>query len=150
MSSSRRREIRQAVARILEQRGCLCTICGDRPVEDEIADAIGEIFARKREKPKTNNELLGLARALAVVCVIDFSSNREKLFAEAKRLAQAEPRPTAEAIRATYGSGGAWYSADWRGKQGQPPTLGQVRLTWAKLAGTVHYSGQPVVIQVGQ
>ena len=87
---------------------------------------------QKAAKPPAAN-LYPLARALSEVCSIDLEANKGKLFAEAKRLSKATPPPTYDLIAEHYRRGGAWYTQDWRGKRGDRPQLGQVRLTWAQI-----------------
>jgi len=132
--TTKRRELRQVIQDRLDGYGVLCTIAHETPLCDALADAALALLTVKRKprkKPAVN--LLPIAQALAKVCIIDFASNSAKLFAEAKRLSKATPLPTRELILAHYATGKTWYNDDWRGKKGNVPTLGQVRLTWAKL-----------------
>lgn len=82
-------------------------------------------------KPSQQTPMFNIAAALAEVCRMDLNMNRPQLLREAKLL-QKEPAE----IRRLYGPGGAWYTSDFRGKIGSPPTPAQVRQTWNKLATT--------------
>jgi hypothetical protein len=70
-----------------------------------------------------------IARALSKVTGLDFEKNKSRLFGEAKKF---KPEEEAQIIR-DYSSTGSWYSCDWRGMKGQPPSLSQVRETWGNL-----------------
>ena len=108
----------------------------DEPFCDALADAVIAVLVKPRKNPqppKQNREMYHLARAIAKVCKIDYEANKGRLFAEAKRLAKADPKPTPELVYLHYGPGKTWYQRDWRGRKGNLPTLGQVRLTWTQM-----------------
>ena len=135
MGTTRRKALRQRIQDTLDSYGVLCTLSNEKPLSDALADAILKIYAKPRTRKKPDADLYKIARSLATVCLIDFESNKDKLFAEARRLTKATPMPTTTLVIKHYNRGGTWYREDWRGKGGQAPTLGQVRLTWAKLVG---------------
>lgn len=135
--TTKRRELRKVIQGILDSYGTLCTIMQDKPLCDTLSDgALAVLTAKRKPRKAATTNLHPIARALSTVCIIDFDANRGKLFAEAKRLSKATPPPTRELILAHYAKGKTWYNDDWRGKKGNAPTLGQVRLTWAKLVTT--------------
>lgn len=150
-----RREIRKAIAGVLDQYSVLCP----PEVADRIADAVMPIVKRRQEKKDHQAELRDLAEALATVCAMDLRANNSLLFAEAKRLSQATPEPTPELIKKHYGTPEDnsrlpnWYLDDWRGKQGQLPMPAAIRLTWTRLVGGVGllHNGigpRPTVVEV--
>ena len=101
--------------------------------------------AQKRGNNSPSGEnFYPLAAALAEVSRTSLEANRERIFSEAKRLAK-DPTVTPERIKSDYGAGGAWYSLDWRGKQGQPPSITDVRATW----GRYHVEAAAVVSHDG-
>lgn len=62
-----------------------------------------------------------LVQALGEVTGMDPHLNRVRLVRNAQNLLQNGYN--ASVIRASFGSGGAWYTQDWRGKKGETPTL---------------------------
>jgi hypothetical protein len=68
--------------------------------------------------------------ALATVCELDAKLHRSKLAAFGKRLLAADYTP--EQVLSAYGPSSWWSHQDWRGKQGQTPTLEQVEATIAQ------------------
>ncbi len=129
-----RRQLRLLVKGLLDKHGVFCTIQRIPTLEDEIADgALALLVTKRKPRKKPEVDYFPIAQALSVVCVIDFESNKPKLFAEAKRLMKAKPQPSKPLILSHYGPGCAWYDFDFRGRRGDPPELGQVRLTWAKV-----------------
>jgi hypothetical protein len=58
---------------------------------------------------------------------MDKKLNYGRLALEAKELHLAGY--TAEQIRQAYGSGGKWFTTDWRGRKGELPALGSIRPT---------------------
>lgn len=143
--TSKRRTIRIRIQKILDEYGALATLAHEIPLCDAIADAITELTVSKprKKQPPQNKQLYYLARALSEVCVIDWLSNKPKLFAEAKRLAKAAPTPTPELIKQHYGKGGTWYNQNHWGKRGSRPGLGQVRTTWAQLVAEAEPTTAP-------
>lgn len=77
-----------------------------------------------------------LAQALATVTKTDFEMNKGRMLKEAKTFKEHTPSE----IIGFFGPGSAWYRIDWRGKQGQPPTVAQVKSEWLKMAGTTSSS----------
>ena len=73
-----------------------------------------------------------LAKALAEVTKTDFDMNKGRMLKEAKAFKDHTP----EEIKTSFGAGSAWYRIDWRGKQGQPPSVAQVKSEWLKMTGT--------------
>jgi len=146
-----RRELRKSILSVFDTCGALFTTATETPPEDMIADLAIDILCKKRKpRKKPANDYTPLAYALADVCAIDFKSNKPILFAEAKRLSVATPAPTSHLVKLHYGVGGSWYTQDWRGKKGNRPTLGQVRLTWVQLVASDATEQGPRVIKVGQ
>ena len=149
--STNRRNLRKGILSIFDTCGALFTTATETPPEDMIADLAIEMLAKKRKpRKKPTNDYTPLAYALADVCAIDFEANKPILFAEAKRLSVATPTPTSHLVKLHYADGGSWYTQDWRGKRGNRPTLGQVRLTWAQLVISDSDASAPRVIKVGQ
>jgi hypothetical protein len=70
-----------------------------------------------------------IAEALSKVTKMDLNINKPRIFKAAKTLSQGSD-VTPERILKDYGSGGIWYSKDWRGLKGQVPTLQQIIETW--------------------
>jgi hypothetical protein len=151
--TTKRRQLRERIQEILDTYGVLCTLQQKEPLCDALADAAIAVLKpqprKKKNPPKKNRDMYHLAKSLAEVCNIDYGANQGRLFAEAKRLAKATPTPTSELVTLHYSIGGTWYERDWRGKQGNRPTLGQVRLTWVQLVGEDEQEKQ-VVIRVGR
>jgi hypothetical protein len=73
-----------------------------------------------------------LAKALAEVTKTDFEMNKGRMLKEAKSFKDHTPVE----IKAFFGPGSAWYVMDWRGKQGQAPTIAQVKSEWLKMSGS--------------
>lgn len=136
--TTKRRQTRERIQSILDEYGALATLAHEKQLCDALADAAIDVLVkkprRKSQPPQKNREMYHLARAIGDVCRMSYKANTGRLFAEAKRLASAEPTPTAELVRKYYGQGGTWYTTDWRGKQGNIPTPGQIRSTWLQLA----------------
>lgn len=80
---------------------------------------------------ETKNVLYEMAVALAKVCHLDFNLNRGRLFKEAKDLIKSGY--TEEQICDVYGESGSWWYSDFRGKRGEIPNLGAIRLSIASL-----------------
>jgi hypothetical protein len=90
------------------------------------------VHPAEKEKPKAEGiNLFSFAKVLASVCQIDFNLNKARLFKEAKDLHAAGY--TEGNVLAIYGSDGVWYSDDFRGKKGELPNLGTIRVTIGKL-----------------
>ena len=108
--------------------------CGNAPPANSnniIVNNINGVDVNARATGGVNR--FPVANAIATVCRMDLNKNRAKIFAEAKRLGDVDPQD----ILRHYGRGGWWYLHDWRGKQGQRPSLGQVRTTWGQWEDTV-------------
>lgn len=139
--ATKRRQLRDGILSIFDRYGVLFTIQQEIGAEEVITDLAISILAKKpRKKPQPrqqNREMYHLAQAIGEVCRMGFKINEGRLFAEAKRLAQAtEPKPTPQLVRDHYGDGKTWYTDDWRGRdEKKPPTPGQIRSTWLQLAG---------------
>ncbi len=74
-----------------------------------------------------------LARALSDVCGMAWELNVGRLRREAKRLSgAADPVPSADLVREHYGTGGWWWSGDWRGAKGDHPSPANIRETWGR------------------
>ena len=110
----------------------------DVPVQDTTVQdkSVKDVSA----KPKTGLNMFQVAAAIGEVSKMDLAMNKSQLLREAKLL----NKPPDE-IRNLYGPGKAWYLLDFRGKQGSPPTPGQIRQTWEKLR-SITYNGAKVVI----
>lgn len=81
------------------------------------------------------SELEDLARALSDVCGMAWELNVGRLRSEAKLLsAAADPVPSADLVREHYGTGGWWWSGDWRGAKGDHPSPANIRETWGRWA----------------
>ena len=65
-----------------------------------------------------------MVQALGEITGMDNLLNHSLLVKNAKGLLQAGYH--AKTVRATFGAGSVWYSQDWRGKKGEPPTLKNV------------------------
>ena len=85
------------------------------------------------DKEKAAIELKSLVNILAQVTRQDVTLNYGRLSREAKALQGAGYKPFQ--IEEVYGAGGAWWTDDWRGKQGQPPQIGVIRSTIHGLVG---------------
>lgn len=134
--TTKRRQARERIQSVLDEYGALPTLAHEIPLCDALVDAATDVLIPKRKKsrpPQSNRDMYHLARAIAEVCRVDYAANTGRLFAEAKRLSRAEPKPTAELVRRHYGKGQTWYEKDWRGMKGNLPTLGQIRSTWLQL-----------------
>ncbi len=114
-------QLKMEIRRVLESRGY--PFIGD--VDTELASSLMEIIKSRRPKKQVGADFFSLAQSLAVVCRMDFIRNQGRLLNEAKQL-NVEP----SALEAHYGKGKWWYTTDWRGKKGQPPTPLQIRETW--------------------
>lgn len=84
----------------------------------------------KKEHTRAPNPMYAIAKALCDVVGMDFDKNKSRLFKEAKTYYKQGDEVQ---IINDYGTGGAWYRFDWRGKRGDAPTLAQVRETWGSL-----------------
>jgi len=91
---------------------------------------IASMKPKKEKKPGDNPTTFEVAVALAEVCVIDFEMNKGRMLKEAKSLGH-----TPAEIKHLFGPGSVWYTVDFRGKQGSPPSPSQVRSEWKKLSG---------------
>jgi len=95
----------------------------------------------KAGAPKADPAILfQIASALASVTGMDLEKNKGHIFKEAKTY-KLEDIPK---IAGDYSQGGLWYSCDWRGQKGQPPSLAQIRETWGNLKfpnGNGHNNG---------
>jgi len=83
-----------------------------------------------RKSAPPDASLYPLAEALATVCKMDLESNKGMLFREAKTI---KGKLSIEELLQDYGIGGIWYSCDWRGKKGEPPTPALIRQTLGNL-----------------
>lgn len=77
--------------------------------------------------PKRQTAQQSMVGVLAQVCVLDPKLQGGLLGKAAKQLLTAGYGP--EQVQAAYGEGAWWYQNDWRGKQQQPPTVGQIQAT---------------------
>lgn len=149
--TTKRKQLRERFQKTLDEYGVLPTLPHEKPLCDALADSAIDILAKKPQKKaqpqQKNHDLYHIASALGDVCKIDYQANRGRLFAEAKRLSQATPPPTPELVRSHYGENGSWYTADWRGKQGNIPTPGQVRSTWLQIAGNPEPKHKRLVVK---
>ena len=133
-----KRAIRDMVSSTLLERG----IFFDGGLSDVIAENVLEIIKRRKEKPVVahGENFFAAAQALAKVCKMDFQRNQKRLFREAKAIGM-----TAEEILRYYGDGGWWYTNDWRGRVGHPPSTSTIRETWGRwmfAQPTVRVEGQ--------
>ena len=111
--------------------------CADKsaPTADEPVEPVVKP-SRKREPKITDEERAYYAEtvpALAEACHLDLSI--DGVWAQCQKqlraLYNAQVRPTAAILQREYDqSGGYWYSRDWRGQKGNPPTPPQVTSTW--------------------
>jgi len=79
------------------------------------------------ETPKRLTAQQAMVAVLADACDLDPRLQGSRLGGVAKHLLAAGYM--AEQVRSGYGPSGWWYRVDWRGKRGQPPTLGQLEAT---------------------
>lgn len=139
--TTKRKQVRIRIQTVLDEYGVLSTLAHKIPLCDAVVDAAIDVLVKKptqrKPKPKQDRSMYHLAVAIGEVCRMGFKINEGRLFAEAKRLAQAtEPKPTPQLVRDHYGDGKTWYTDDWRGRdEKKPPTPGQIRSTWLQLAG---------------
>ena len=91
---------------------------------------------QKNDKPKgrakestAEGNLYPVAKALADVTGMDFDKNKGRLFRESKSF---YTQNDATRLIADYGAGGPWFS-NWRAKNGDKPSLAQIRETWGNL-----------------
>lgn len=135
--TTKRKQVRIRIQQILDEYGALPTLGHEIPLCDALADAAVDVLLapkRKKAQPQQRNrEMCHLARAIGEVCQMDYASNIGRLFAEAKQLAKADPKPTPELVREHYGSGQTWYKKDWRGMKNELPTPVKIRQTWLQL-----------------
>ena len=99
--------------------------------------------AEAQTKP-TNDEIYNIAEALADVTSLSMDINKTQILKEANKLAQ-DRRVSPILIRQIYSKGGMWYTEDWRGKQGQKPSLYDV----AKTIFAFYDSGSSDIIREG-
>jgi phage replication O-like protein O len=106
-----------------------------RSSDQPVTRSSDHLVTHKRQKDKKDMERIpsgqsAMMTALCDACQLDFGLHRSKLAAFAKRMVTAGY--TAEQVGKCYGAAGWWVRVDWRGKQGQPPTLAQVESTIAQ------------------
>lgn len=78
--------------------------------------------------------------ALAKVCQIDLglaSKTQKQQLGQSAKLLHEKAEATPEQID-NFGTW--WFSEDWRGKKGQPPTPVQVRESWGMFKKSTHYT----------
>jgi hypothetical protein len=85
---------------------------------------------QQNDTEQNGNALQEIAQAIADVCSVDLGMNAGQIFKEARLL--LEGGATAAEIRKHFGPRGYWGRRDWRGKQGTPPTVAQIRKNWGK------------------
>jgi hypothetical protein len=76
----------------------------------------------------TKEDVYKIGEALAEVTSLSMDINKSQILKEAAKLAK-DKRVSPELIRQIYSKGGLWYTEDWRGKQGQKPSLYDVAKT---------------------
>jgi DNA-binding transcriptional MocR family regulator len=81
-----------------------------------------------------------IAQAVADASRMELSLCKSRLFKVANTLHAQGKTPVQ--VRQIFGEDGRWYSEDWRGQKGSPPTPEQILLEWKKL----EFTGNPVVV----
>lgn len=107
-------------------QGIQSVVAGDTPSIKEIE--IKKIPRKKRAAKPESESVFPLMAILAEVCGMDIKLNRGMLAKHAKGLTAAGF--TAERIKQAYwGDSSWWATTDWRGKQGQRPTISAINQT---------------------
>ena len=105
----------------------------DKTPSDNLHSSLYQKSKVKNQKDlpdkKQSGNLFQIAHALSSVTGLDYEKNKNRIYKIAKSFNPGEEQ---QIIR-DYGIGGIWYKNDWRGKQGQKPTLEQVVQTWNNL-----------------
>lgn len=114
-------------------------------------EAVGEILSRIQSlsehfrylspavDPKTERaEFHKMVGTLAHVTGQDVELNKIRLLRPAKAMLLAGYTPSQ--IEQAYGDDGWWYKSDWRGKQGQLPTIAAIMTTIKQATGNTEQS----------
>jgi hypothetical protein len=88
---------------------------------------------KENTAPLQAQSLYPIAKVLSEVTGINLDKNKGRIFKEAKTYKPED----VQKIQGDYSQGGPWYSCDWRGQKGQPPTLAQIRETWGNLKAPI-------------